>query len=63
MASKADQVKQAVSSNKVVIYSKTYCPYCTRAKSLLQKLNVPAMVVELDNMGKRAGRTCARAMR
>jgi glutaredoxin 3 len=26
---------------KAEIYSKTTCPYCTRAKALLSKLNVP----------------------
>lgn len=29
----------------------TYCPYCSRAKSLFQELGVDAKVIELDNMG------------
>lgn len=26
----ADTIKQTVADNKVVVYSKTYCPYCTQ---------------------------------
>lgn len=41
-----------IDSNKVAIFSKTYCPYCTRAKSLFaDTLKVPAAVVELDAIG------------
>eukprot|EP00775_Hariotina_reticulata_P001253 gene1253-1593_t len=47
-ASQADAVKQTVADNKVVVYSKTYCPYCSEAKGLFQKLQVPAKVIELD---------------
>jgi len=50
-ASSADGIKQTVSDNKVVIYSKTYCPYCTRAKGLFKELSVPAEVIELDQRG------------
>jgi len=28
-------VEDAVAGNKIVIFSKTYCPYCRRAKNLL----------------------------
>lgn len=48
MASKADTIKQTVSGNKVVVYSKTYCPYCTTVKGLFADLQVPAVVLELD---------------
>lgn len=33
-----------------MVYSKTYCPYCSQVKSLFTKLNVPAKVVELDQL-------------
>eukprot|EP00882_Tetradesmus_deserticola_P003081 GHRQ01003270.1.p1 GENE.GHRQ01003270.1~~GHRQ01003270.1.p1 ORF type:complete len:136 (+),score=47.27 GHRQ01003270.1:82-489(+) len=49
-ASQADNVKQTVADNKVVVYSKTYCPYCTEAKGLFKQLQVPAKVIELDTM-------------
>lgn len=32
------------------VYSKTYCPFCSQVKSLFTKLNVPAKVVELDQL-------------
>ena len=32
----------------VVIFSKTYCPYCSEAKSLFQSLGVAADIYELD---------------
>ena len=28
-------VEDAIAGNKIVIFSKTYCPYCRRAKTLL----------------------------
>lgn len=43
-------VQDAISNNKVVVFSKTYCPYCTRAKKLLSDLNVPHMAIELDKV-------------
>lgn len=30
----AQQVKQMISNDKVVIFSKTYCPYCNMAKEV-----------------------------
>eukprot|EP00899_Mesostigma_viride_P000108 jgi/Mesvir1/10098/Mv06971-RA.1 len=41
-------VKAFVASVKVAVFSKTYCPYCTRVKGLFQKLGVKADVIELD---------------
>jgi glutaredoxin 3 len=32
----------------VVIYSKTWCPYCTQCKELLDSMGQPYAVVELD---------------
>ncbi|XP_037933402.1 glutaredoxin-C4-like [Teleopsis dalmanni] len=45
---KADLVQHAIKSNKVVIFSKTYCPYCTMAKEQFEKLSVSPTVIELD---------------
>ncbi|KND04306.1 glutaredoxin [Spizellomyces punctatus DAOM BR117] len=41
-------VEDALSENKVVVFSKTYCPYCTKAKRLLDFLNVEYESFELD---------------
>ncbi|KAK1269680.1 hypothetical protein QJS04_geneDACA005047 [Acorus gramineus] len=42
------KAKEIVSSNPVVVFSKSYCPYCTRVKQLLNKLGAAFKVVELD---------------
>ncbi|EFC46544.1 predicted protein [Naegleria gruberi] len=43
-------IQQLVSSNKVTIFSKTYCPYCTNAKKLFAELGVDYKAIELDTM-------------
>nr|ABR17009.1 unknown [Picea sitchensis] len=42
------KAKEIVSSNSVVVFSKTYCPYCTQVKQLLSSLGAKTKVVELD---------------
>lgn len=32
----AQFVREAIASNKVVIFSKSYCPYCTMAKEVIE---------------------------
>ncbi len=41
-------IKQTVSENCVVIFSKTSCGYCRMAKRVFQELNVDTKVVELN---------------
>ncbi|KAJ3245230.1 hypothetical protein HDU78_009710 [Chytriomyces hyalinus] len=38
----------AIASNKVVVFSKTHCPYCRKAKALLDSLGAQYEAVELD---------------
>lgn len=45
----AQYVLDTIKKEKVVIFSKTYCPYCTMAKEQFKKLSFPFFVVELDN--------------
>ncbi|XP_073141538.1 glutaredoxin [Henckelia pumila] len=42
------KAKQIVASNPVVVFSKTYCGYCTRVKQLFSQLQVTYKVIELD---------------
>ena len=42
------KAKEIVSSDPIVVFSKTYCPYCTRVKDLLSKLGAKHKVIELD---------------
>ncbi|KAJ3517402.1 hypothetical protein NLJ89_g528 [Agrocybe chaxingu] len=43
-------VETTISGNKVVIFSKSYCPYCKKVKSLFEKEfpDVTPTVLELD---------------
>ncbi|OMH85598.1 Glutaredoxin [Zancudomyces culisetae] len=43
-----DQISETINNNTVVVYSKTYCPYCTKAKNELKKHNISAKIIELD---------------
>ena len=48
MSTAADTARQAIDSNAIMVFSKTYCPYCSRAKSALADLNLKYEVYELD---------------
>ncbi|CAA6662331.1 unnamed protein product [Spirodela intermedia] len=41
-------VRKTVSSHEIVIFSKSYCPYCRRAKAVFKELSKVPYVVELD---------------
>lgn len=47
-ASLEESIQQTTSSNKVVIYSKSWCPYCSQCKQLFDDMKQPYTVVELD---------------
>ena len=43
-------VDTLIKSHKVTVFSKTYCPYCVKAKNVLAKYKInDLMIVELDN--------------
>ena len=48
----ADLVRGKIQDNKVIVFSKTYCPFCTKAKSALDDLKVPYEAVEIDLMNE-----------
>ncbi|KAL3535449.1 hypothetical protein ACH5RR_003910 [Cinchona calisaya] len=41
-------VKKTIDSHTIVIFSKSYCPYCRRAKAVFKELEQVPHVVELD---------------
>eukprot|EP01092_Planopodium_desertum_P004063 TRINITY_DN17965_c0_g1_i1.p1 TRINITY_DN17965_c0_g1~~TRINITY_DN17965_c0_g1_i1.p1 ORF type:complete len:103 (-),score=15.70 TRINITY_DN17965_c0_g1_i1:53-361(-) len=43
-------VQKSIDESPVVIFSKSYCPYCIRVKKLFSDLKVSAKVIELDQM-------------
>ncbi|KAK9380064.1 thioredoxin-like protein [Kockiozyma suomiensis] len=48
------RVREYVAKNPIMVFSKTYCPYCVHAKGLLKNESaaVAAKILELDEMGK-----------
>ncbi|KAI6700729.1 hypothetical protein NL676_015053 [Syzygium grande] len=42
------KAKELVSSNPVVVFSKSFCPYCVDVKKLLSQLGVNFKAIELD---------------
>jgi len=44
----ADLIEKYLQESKVVIFSKSYCPYCNRIKDLFKSINQEFTAVELD---------------
>ena len=44
-------INAKIGNNKIVVFSKTYCPHCKRAKQTLDKVGASGkyLVIELDN--------------
>mmetsp|Transcript_1616 Transcript_1616/g.3492 ORF Transcript_1616/g.3492 Transcript_1616/m.3492 type:complete len:137 (+) Transcript_1616:147-557(+) len=51
MATPAEFVDAEIESNDVVVFSKSYCPFCTKTKELFNSMGVEYAVHELDQMG------------
>ncbi|KAG6488467.1 hypothetical protein ZIOFF_049710 [Zingiber officinale] len=50
-AKKLSFVEKTVKKHEIVIFSKSYCPYCRRAKGVFKELEKEPYVVELDQRG------------
>ena len=48
MASIADKINALIKQHKAIVFSKTYCPYCTNAKQAFAAIGVAPHVIELD---------------
>ena len=46
------EIESAAGGNKVLVYSKTYCPHAGATKKLLSENDIAAKVIELDTMGE-----------
>eukprot|EP00270_Netrium_digitus_P004833 TRINITY_DN1621_c0_g1_i1.p1 TRINITY_DN1621_c0_g1~~TRINITY_DN1621_c0_g1_i1.p1 ORF type:complete len:103 (+),score=22.04 TRINITY_DN1621_c0_g1_i1:120-428(+) len=42
------KVQALVEENPLMVFSKSYCPYCARVKKLLKSLGAKMKVIELD---------------
>ena len=47
MATK-EKIQALASENSVLVFSKSYCPYCKKAKQILTSYGVEFKVIELD---------------
>lgn len=43
-------VKDSIAKQRVVIFSKSYCPYCSLAKEQFKKLNFEFLAIEIEDM-------------
>mmetsp|Transcript_26670 Transcript_26670/g.62448 ORF Transcript_26670/g.62448 Transcript_26670/m.62448 type:complete len:152 (-) Transcript_26670:497-952(-) len=50
MSAEADYVKGEIASADVVVFSKTFCPFCRKTKNLLLDKGIDAKVIELDKV-------------
>eukprot|EP00980_Cylindrotheca_fusiformis_P029573 scaffold23529_cov255-Cylindrotheca_fusiformis.AAC.1 len=51
LAAQESFAKSEIESNDVVVFSKSYCPFCSSTKGLFEELGVDFKVHELDQMG------------
>ncbi|XP_059490881.1 thioredoxin reductase 1, cytoplasmic-like [Neocloeon triangulifer] len=51
MAPIIDKVDSLIQSNRIMIFSKSYCPFCNKVKSLFESHNEIFNAIELDLMG------------
>jgi glutaredoxin 3 len=52
MAAAKTKAETAISENAVMVFSKSYCPYCTASKRLLTELGAKYETMELDLVGE-----------
>ena len=50
MSSASDFVKQEIANNDVVVFSKSFCPFCKKTKSLLDGMDIDYTALELNQM-------------
>ena len=50
MSTVIDETQAKINGNKVMVFSKSYCPFCVRAKGALKDLGLEFEVEELDKL-------------
>ncbi|RBR14310.1 uncharacterized protein FIESC28_07740 [Fusarium coffeatum] len=50
MTQASTKVQQLIDNNSVVVFSKSYCPYCKQTKKTLDELNTKYELLELDQV-------------
>ena len=51
MSEAKSKAQQIINDNSVVVFSKSYCPYCRATKSLLDERKAKYYKIELDQVG------------
>jgi len=51
MSAAKQKAQQIIDDNAVVVFSKSYCPYCRATKSLLNEKHAKYFLLELDEVG------------
>ena len=41
-------IKKDIAKHQIMLYSKTYCPYCRNAKNVFQFMEISPFIIELD---------------
>ena len=49
-----DELQAIIRQQNLVLFSKTYCPHCYKARQLFSSLGVDLMVIELDKVERGA---------
>jgi len=50
MSAAKQKAQQIIDENQVVVFSKSYCPYCRASKSLLNEKHAKYFLMELDEV-------------
>jgi glutaredoxin 3 len=51
MATAKTKAQKIIDENNVVVFSKSYCPYCKATKALLDGKDAQYFLMELDQVG------------
>jgi glutaredoxin 3 len=52
MSAAKTKAQTLINENGVVVFSKSYCPYCLASKKLLNELGANFTALELDQIGE-----------
>jgi glutaredoxin 3 len=52
MSAAKTKAQKIIDENNVVVFSKSYCPYCKASKALLNEKGAKYFLMELDQVGK-----------
>ena len=48
----SNEIEQYITSNSIMIFSKSYCPFCNKVKQMFSDKGLSFKSIELDEMGQ-----------